>query len=418
MAGRPRLAQRRKALGFSQESLAEQLGADRCTVGRWERGECEPQPFQRSRLARLLQVTPEELATLLIAEDWDGGHQSAPAQALPAGAGTSDLDEMNRRDLLRLLSVAGAVMTSPDVDTPSSDALADPVSLDAYHLVNTHLWQIFAMTDAKQQLYPLARQHLTALIDELGKTHTLSAYTRLCALTSELLQLCGEILFDGNKYTDAALCYTLAADASTQAGSYDLLACALTRHAFLALYERQFADADAILTAATRAAKRGDPQLSTRHWVAAVHAETHAGLGDADACYRALDLAGEVQAMNGPVCPGGWLRFDGSRLAEERGTCYRELGRTDLAEATLNQALGATVSRRRRGSIYADLALLGVQRYDSDHILYYGHQALALAEHTQSSGYLGRRLRTLREQLRPLLSDPRVAAFSEQLPLL
>src|SRR5579872_4549914 len=42
MARRRTLAERRRALGYSQEALAEKLGIDRTTVGRWERGETDP----------------------------------------------------------------------------------------------------------------------------------------------------------------------------------------------------------------------------------------------------------------------------------------------------------------------------------------------------------------------------------------
>src|SRR6202012_3277917 len=42
---RQRLASRRRALGLSQELLAAELGVDRTTVGRWERGETDPQPY-------------------------------------------------------------------------------------------------------------------------------------------------------------------------------------------------------------------------------------------------------------------------------------------------------------------------------------------------------------------------------------
>lgn len=62
---RQRLAERRKTLGYSQESLAERMSVDRSTVARWERGECEPQPFVRLKLAQVLQVTPLELDGLL-----------------------------------------------------------------------------------------------------------------------------------------------------------------------------------------------------------------------------------------------------------------------------------------------------------------------------------------------------------------
>ena len=43
-AKRRLLAQRRKAVGLTQEQLAEQLGVERTTVVRWERGTTEPLP--------------------------------------------------------------------------------------------------------------------------------------------------------------------------------------------------------------------------------------------------------------------------------------------------------------------------------------------------------------------------------------
>lgn len=66
MARSPRpLANRRVIVGYTQEGLAEALGVDRTTIGRWERGEQQPQPWQRPDLARKLRVTLEELDGLL-----------------------------------------------------------------------------------------------------------------------------------------------------------------------------------------------------------------------------------------------------------------------------------------------------------------------------------------------------------------
>ena len=64
MAKRPRLAARRKSLGFSQEALAEQLGVDASTVRRWELGTSNPQPWVRPKVARQLQVSLEQLDQL------------------------------------------------------------------------------------------------------------------------------------------------------------------------------------------------------------------------------------------------------------------------------------------------------------------------------------------------------------------
>lgn len=69
-AKRQRLAARRKVVGLSQEQLAQALGVERSTVVRWETGETGggPQPWLRPKLARVLQVSIEQLGELLIPE--------------------------------------------------------------------------------------------------------------------------------------------------------------------------------------------------------------------------------------------------------------------------------------------------------------------------------------------------------------
>jgi transcriptional regulator with XRE-family HTH domain len=66
---RHRLAQRRKALGLTQEALAGLLAVERSTVVRWERGETEPSPRVQPKLAKALQVSPELLEELLVTGD-------------------------------------------------------------------------------------------------------------------------------------------------------------------------------------------------------------------------------------------------------------------------------------------------------------------------------------------------------------
>ncbi|MEN3613269.1 helix-turn-helix transcriptional regulator [Plantactinospora sp. ZYX-F-223] len=62
---RHRLCQRRKALGYSQERLAELLGVERSTVVRWESAETDPQPWHRTRIAEVLRVTLDQLDDML-----------------------------------------------------------------------------------------------------------------------------------------------------------------------------------------------------------------------------------------------------------------------------------------------------------------------------------------------------------------
>ena len=210
-------------------------------------------------------------------------------------------------------------------------------------------------------------------------------------------------------------CYTLAANACKEASAYDLWACALTRHSFISMYERRFTNARSMLTSASLVAEHGDTQLATRYWVAAVQAEAYAGLGDYESCNRSLDLAEQVRGLPGEIQRSGWLRFDGSRLAEERGTCYLALGKPELAETALSEALAQGVSLRRRGSILSDLAMLGMQRRDTEQVVHYGRQAVELAEQTGSRGYIGRKLQSLQAQLTPMLGNPRLSSLNDQI---
>jgi transcriptional regulator with XRE-family HTH domain len=412
-----RLAHRRKLLGFTQESLAAALEVDRTTIERWENGRRAPQPWARPRLARVLQLSVSELDQLINASDtgrgiqrpgtahWAAAPHAPDLKQVVVGTGPRDLaeiDDMQRRELLQLFSMVGAMLA-----LPTSSASAGSQAFAGHANVNGHLWQIYSLASAKGEVMPLVRSQLTVLADELANPHGPDARRQLCALTGDLFQLAGEIFFDANAYTDAAHCYTLAAQASKDADAPDLWACAMTRNAYLLVYERRFAAAVPMLELADALARSGDSALSTRYWVAAVQAETYAGLGDFNSCQRALDTAEHVRDLTGPVHNGGWLRFDGSRLAEQRGTAYTRCGRDDLAEAALNEALHHATSPRRRASVLTDLALIGVRRHDADQVVTYADAVLAEARQS-GSGMIGRKLRELQHHLPPLLVDKQI----------
>ncbi|MDH6110041.1 transcriptional regulator with XRE-family HTH domain [Kitasatospora sp. MAP12-15] len=278
---RRRLAQRRKSLGYSQESIAAELQVDRSTIGRWERGEVAPQPHIRPRLSRLLQVTPTELDTLLatpLPVECSPVIGQAPRPMVTVDTvvpGTyldvGDLDSMNRREFLQLVSITGTLVAlSPlDLDHADRPVLAAVSDIDEHEMLNSHLWQVFSLAKSKPSVYPLVRHQLSALAASLAEARGEAAHKRLCALVGDLFQLAGEIFFDSNRYTDAAYCYTLATSASKEADAYDLWACGLTRHAFIGMHERRFAKAIPLLNTASQVAQRGDGELSTRHWVAA-----------------------------------------------------------------------------------------------------------------------------------------------------
>jgi transcriptional regulator with XRE-family HTH domain len=418
-ARRRRLAERRRALGFSQEALAHQLGVDRTTVGRWERGETEPAPYIQPRLGKLLGITHDALPALLDAEP---AGRDLPGILSPRGSSRTgngeEHDDMHRRELLELLTMGAVTIALPAALRPAEPGQARyevPSGLAEPEQLSASLWQVFRLADTKSQVLPLVRDHLAGLAGQLRLAGSPRMREQLCALACDQYQLAGEICFDANRYTDAANCYTLAAYAGREARDHDRWACALARQAYISLYDSRPAEASAILESAALVARHGDHQLATRQWIASVQAQASAGHGDLDSCERFLDLAQTVQDLPASASPGGWLRFDGSRLAEEQGTCYLTLGHPGKAHAPLTQALQQAVSLRRRGSLLTDLAAAGLHRRDIGQVLQYGHQAIAIAMQTRSSGYVGRKLLTLDQHLQPFRTSQQIAQLSEQI---
>ena len=102
---RQRLAQRRKALGLTQEALAELVAVGRSTVVRWERGESEPLPWTRPRLARALKVSADVLESLL-STDEQRDYGTVPRQ-LPAVVADFTGRDAELRRLTQVLDEAG-----------------------------------------------------------------------------------------------------------------------------------------------------------------------------------------------------------------------------------------------------------------------------------------------------------------------
>lgn len=136
MAGRKRerLAERRKAMGLSQERLAEAVGVDGSTVARWERGETDPLAVYRPRIAEALNVPLEELGDLLVlravrrtdddAANGAGEPEPGGAAHLHAWGALRTLEELgvflrsdmlNRRDILAasIAAATGKALVEP-----------------------------------------------------------------------------------------------------------------------------------------------------------------------------------------------------------------------------------------------------------------------------------------------------------------
>ncbi len=100
---RGRLIQRRKAVGLTQGQLAKQLGVERTTVVRWERGQTRPLSWLRPRLAAALGISADRLEELLGAV---GAAAGAPGRvaAVPRQLPAAVADFTGRSPELRALT--------------------------------------------------------------------------------------------------------------------------------------------------------------------------------------------------------------------------------------------------------------------------------------------------------------------------
>ncbi len=109
-AKRGYLAQRRKAMGLTQEQLAERLGVERTTVVRWERGQTQPMPWLRPRLARALRVSADRIEELLAAGTTPAsprGRVAVVPRQLPAAVADFTGRAAELQALMRMLDQAG-----------------------------------------------------------------------------------------------------------------------------------------------------------------------------------------------------------------------------------------------------------------------------------------------------------------------
>jgi transcriptional regulator with XRE-family HTH domain len=181
---RRRLAERRKACGLNQESLAEAVGVDRSTVQRWESGRSGPHPWQRPRIAKALGVTVDVLAELLVPDD-------QPAPAAPHAntrTDTVDSDEYEALELARRVGASDVGAATLDGLEAAFDRLAMsyPVSPPQELLarVRRHCAYVGRLLDGRATLAEQRRLHVlggwfqllgATLHIDLGRTEAATA---------------------------------------------------------------------------------------------------------------------------------------------------------------------------------------------------------------------------------------------------
>ncbi|WP_233513758.1 helix-turn-helix transcriptional regulator [Micromonospora craterilacus] len=246
---RHRLALRRKALGHTQESLAEKLGVDRTTVVRWERGESAPQPWVRLGLAEALQTTVDQLDELLCDVE-----EVKPAQQTPSWTSRGAIaDPRLVSDAADLLANDPLLLTAPishdSIESLQSDmaVLARTVSTAAFDVFTTaRRLCIEARTLAERARRP---RDLTDLYVVIGQGTALMA----------------SAAFDLGYWNDSAALSRTANQYADLAGQPSLVTWTFGLQMTLANWRNEPDAALAYFVKALPRAPGGEPMLRLRH---------------------------------------------------------------------------------------------------------------------------------------------------------
>ncbi|GHJ06568.1 hypothetical protein TPA0907_09350 [Micromonospora humidisoli] len=377
---RHRLAQRRKTVGHTQESLAEKLGVDRTTVVRWERAESEPQPWIRPRFADALGVSPDELSGLLADVGAARTQRGDRLSAVLKNPRTTDLAAVAdlRQELARLSDSYDA---GPSVAIlPEASRLHSEVNLLRAHAAGEAVRRALRNVEAATAIFM------------------------------------GQLVWDASQRRNAQAAlsyYDQAAHAAMQANDAETEAQARLRRSFVALYSES--DPQSGLTQAAQAAQVAaqgrDHALSA---VALLHVgEANAMMGERSACERAL---GQAESQLSRIA--GDERTDqlasAGQLNRLAGSCYLRLGEPRRAQSLL-EGVPAGIQERRKSHaiVLGNLALARLRQRNLDGATEALHQVIDAVEETRGGGAVNVLFATGRE-LRPWRNRPDVQEIMDR----
>ena len=446
-AKRRPLAERRRAVGHTQEQLAALLGVERTTVVRWEAGETKPLPWCRPKLAEVLAVSLDTLQELLATPD-DLPAQPSDALLLSLGdlssaqVGTlmerfAAMDIASRRDVLQGLTLmSGATLLQPVRHWLAQELSAVPLvspesvgsdALDALDRAVT----LFRRWDASG-VGGLRRKavvgQLNAVAETLHEPHSPEVLQRLFHIMAELADLAGWMAYDQGLPGVAQRYYLLGLSACQEARSPVLGAKILGDMAKLSREYRHYEDSLDLARTALYILPRHDSAL-VRAELLGVESRAHVRLGNQAAATRAADACVEawqdVQSESAP----DWLYYmDQAEVDCVVANAYVELAlRAEdsshaiaYAERAERHACSARESRphgydRSRTVDEIRLAQVRLAQHDLGESVTVAQSALELAAPMSSILVCDRLLRFHAELTARYPDDAHVIPFTEQL---
>ncbi|WP_063126218.1 helix-turn-helix domain-containing protein [Nocardia fusca] len=350
---RKRFAQRRRAVGFSQERFAERLRVDRSTVARWEAGENEPLPWLRPELARVLRVSVDELDELLTESEEDGMPVDGPLRyALDHPAGVDLHAAASLRERVQKLDQRYDKVASTTLLADTGQCLGQVSFLRAHAATNR----------VRRELY---------------------------AIEVEAATLMGQLLWDASQRRDhstACMYFNQAIAVARQLHDADAEGLALLRMSFVALYGEK-KDPRTGLDLALRAAQVTDRTSHVLAGLGVLHAaEAYAMIGQRQDCERSLADA-ETHFEQISMTDAAMDLFSPTQHGRLAGSCYLFLEDAKRAQPILESTAKRLQDQSKSQAIVlGNLAVAYIRQQKIEEAAAALHKAIDVVETTRGGG--------------------------------
>ncbi|MGH4006662.1 MAG: helix-turn-helix transcriptional regulator [Pseudonocardiaceae bacterium] len=446
-AKRRALADRRKIAGHSQETLAQALGVELTTVGRWERGETSPQPWSRPKLADALEISLEDLdhllaegqpANAMVTSDTPDEPVHEPEHDPVLSAPWSHRGTVEAAVVLKggdrpvkrrgFVFLTGMALTAPAhqwlIHEPGplvSGLSGRRVSAGLVDRFMAMIPELRAMDDVAGggTVLSLAEQEfgvITQLLDQA--TYDEPTGRKLHVALAELGQLAGWVAYDAGQPSLAQRYYVAALRAAHSADDRPLGAHILGSMAYQAAREGHPAEAVTLVDTAV-AGVRGRETASLLTVLYSRQAYALATLRDSSGCAAAISKTRtHVEHLNRDDDLPYLYWVGPAEVTAGAGRCLLQLGKADQAAAMLGEGItlfDESFVRDRTNFLIRlaeALAHPGPQR-DLDAAAGRGIAALDLSQNLDSTRGVGR-LRDLCHQMKPHAKVPAVGDFLDR----
>lgn len=384
---RGRLAERRKAMGLSQERLAEAVGVDASTVARWERGGTEPQPVHRPRLASALKVSAEEVAALLSRTD-------------DASAVTGEIRE-------------------PDETTGGLPAIGRAAGPERPPGSEVYASAIRSFRTADQQvggghLYATVVRYLHRdVAPELFRASPGEDSRGVFTAAAALTEMAGWMAHDAGRDEAARQHFVRSADLAQVGADRQLTAHILGSMSHLANYLAQPDEAVGLAQRGRNWLSGGPRHPELEALLLALEARGRGTLAQGRACAQLLHQA-ETALTAAPDEPRSpWIsRFDEAALANETARSLCQLGDLRTAGGQAERIIALRPRERTRSRAFGQLILVTVllARGKLEEACQVAHEVLAATGHLGSYPIV-RQLLSLQQRLTPHRSNAAASAL-------